>query len=194
MTKWKKYGLNQVEATTESKKRDLTAGNEDFNNYVERAREVNTKRCYKYFLGNRKSNIWRAWLNVIAQLKLTKAKAAEFATRQILFRRRFAIKHWKARVHRTKQCRHRENQLVINYQLKYHKAAFNALKSRYLITKRLANALSTYERTIWQRMGNETFKNLRTFASSKKDLTGDRRKKGTEDLLALVKQAYLKRL
>ena len=66
MTKWKKYGLNQVEATTESKKRDLTAGNEDFNNYVERAREVNTKRCYKYFLGNRKSNIWRAWLNVIA--------------------------------------------------------------------------------------------------------------------------------
>lgn len=42
-------------------------------------------------MGNRKSNIWKAWLNVIKRLKLTKSKAAEFAARQSLLRRKFAI-------------------------------------------------------------------------------------------------------
>lgn len=46
----------------------------------------------------------------------------------------------------TKGCRHKEGSLVRKFQLKYHKAAFLGWKAAYLRTRRLAIALSNYER------------------------------------------------
>lgn len=54
---------------------------EAFENFVSRSKDVNNERCYKYFLDTRKSNVWRAWLNVVKQFKLTKAKTVEFRER-----------------------------------------------------------------------------------------------------------------
>lgn len=53
-------------------------------------------------------NLWRAWNNVIKNIKLTKAKTAEFKKRALIINRKDCIKLWKARVERTKQCRAKE--------------------------------------------------------------------------------------
>jgi hypothetical protein len=94
----------------------------------------------------------------------------------------------------TKGARHKEGTLVRKFQLKYHRAAFFGWKTAYLRTRRLAIALSNYERKTRQRHYEASVKCLRGFARSKGAVFEARKSKGTEDILSLVTQAYLKRL
>lgn len=118
---------------------------EEFEAYVDRAREVNTARCFKFFLANRTSNIWKAWNNVIKNLKLTKAKTIEFKERQSQLRKKEAVKFWWARIEKTKASRHAENQLITMYKFKYYRSVFNALHEQYRRTKNLVSCISNYE-------------------------------------------------
>ena len=81
MNKWKKACATKVHYNREERERQLRDRMDAFESFVDRSREVNTQRCYKYFLDNRKSNVWRAWINVVKQFKLTKAKTVEFKDR-----------------------------------------------------------------------------------------------------------------
>lgn len=81
MNKWKKACATKVHYNREEKERQLRERMEAFENFVSRSKDVNNERCYKYFLDTRKSNVWRAWLNVVKQFKLTKAKTVEFRER-----------------------------------------------------------------------------------------------------------------
>lgn len=54
--------------------------------------------------------------------------------------------------------------------------------------------LSNLERLFREKMLADSFKTTKSFAVSKKLVTANRRNKGTEDLMSLVQQAYLKRL
>ena len=69
-------------------------------------------RCMNYFVEKDKQNIWRAWVNCIKHLKLVKQKNVEFHQRQADLRKVFAIKRWKGRAHKTRQCRTRNEQLI----------------------------------------------------------------------------------
>lgn len=106
---------------------------------------MNAARCFKFFLGGRQSDVWRAWANVIRLSKLTKAKGVEFSERQSALRRSNALRRWKSRLMATKGARHHEATLVKKFQRKYHKAAFFGWKAVYLSMKRLAIALSNFE-------------------------------------------------
>ena len=64
----------------------------------------------------------------------------------------------------------------------------------YKNKKHLSASISNFEILMRTKMMNDSFKDLQSFAVSKGLVLGQRRKKGTEDILSLVRQAYLKRL
>ena len=73
-----KYGaLHNVEGRKLAVLRSLEAGNEDFNDVVDRIKEANNARCFKVFMDKNMANVFRTWLNVIKFFKLQKAKTAE---------------------------------------------------------------------------------------------------------------------
>ena len=78
--------------------------------------------------------------------------------------------------------------------MKYYRSAFNALHEQYRRTKNLVSSISNYEAKMRQRIRDEALKNMLSFSKSKGMALEQRKKKGTQDLLALVKQAYLKNL
>jgi len=158
----------------------------EFDDYHAKVREVNAARCFKFFLGSRTTDIWRAWANVIRMTKLTKAKGVEFAERVSILRRQNAIRRWKGRLMATKGSRHSEGALVRKFQRKYHKAAFFGWKAVHLSTKRLVRALSNFEAKSRQRDYESSLKCLRAFAGSKGAVFESRKSKGTEDILSLV--------
>jgi hypothetical protein len=80
-TKWKHWGLSKVAAQKEERQGQLQAKNQAFEDYHAKVREHNAARCFKFLLGGRTSDVWRAWANVIRITKLTKAKGVEFSTR-----------------------------------------------------------------------------------------------------------------
>mgnify|MGYP000900321916 CR=1 FL=1 len=42
-------------------------------------------------MGNKTANIWKAWVNVIKRLKLTKSKTKEFELRKSILNKKFAL-------------------------------------------------------------------------------------------------------
>ena len=63
-TKWKHYGLSRVEQQKTATQTELQARNKEFDDYLAKVSEVNAARCFKFFLGGRTSDVWRAWANV----------------------------------------------------------------------------------------------------------------------------------
>ena len=57
---------------------DLQQKIQEHNDFLDKVSETNQARVLGFMMGNRKSNIWKAWVNVVRQFKLTKAKTAEF--------------------------------------------------------------------------------------------------------------------
>ena len=86
-TRWKNWGLSKVDQQKQSTEAMHVAKSQEFEDYHAKVREVNAARCFKHWTGQRKSDVWRAWANVIRTLKLTKSKGVEFAARQSLMRR-----------------------------------------------------------------------------------------------------------
>lgn len=78
--------------------------------------------------------------------------------------------------------------------MKYYRSAFNALREQYRRTKNLVSSISNYEAKMRQRIRDEALKNMLSFSKSKGMALEQRKKKGTQDLVAMVKQAYLKNL
>jgi len=76
-----------VEETREQANAALMNKSEDFEAFVQKAKDRNTARCYAHFVDINKRNIWRAWLNVINHLKLVKNQTTEFKRRQVLLQR-----------------------------------------------------------------------------------------------------------
>ena len=81
--KWKHYAAKSVTNNNDEVTNKLNAHITEFEAFVDQAKEINNARVYKFILENNKANIWRAWLNVIKQFKLTKAKTVEFHERQL---------------------------------------------------------------------------------------------------------------
>ena len=77
-----KYGaLHNVEGRKLQVLRALEAHDRDFDEAVEKVKDVNNARCFKVFMDKNKANVFRAWLNVIKFFKLQKAKTVEFHAR-----------------------------------------------------------------------------------------------------------------
>ena len=192
--RWKHYAAKSVTNNNDDVTNKLNAHIAEFESFVDQAKEINNARVYKFMMENNKANIWRAWLNVIKQFKLTKAKTVEFHERQLKIQRVDAIRLWRARVKRTQRCRAKTDNLVRQFQFKYYRSTFMAWKRDYKNKKHLSSSLSNFEVLMRTKMMNDSFKNLQSFAVSKGLVLGQRKKKGSEDILSLVRQAYLKRL
>jgi len=125
--RWKASINRNVEAHKDDVLDDMKKKDSEFLEFVDKTKETNLNRCYNHFMEKNKSNLWKAWVNVIKSIKLTKAKTKEFQKRALIIRRKDAIDHWKARVERTKNCRAKNNNLVNQFKFKYFRAAFYAL-------------------------------------------------------------------
>lgn len=84
--------------------------------------------------------------------------------------------------------------MVQQIKFKYYRAAFNALHDQYRRTKNLVSSISNYEAKMRQRIRDEALKNILSYSKSKGMTQQQRKKKGTQDLVAMVNQAYLKNL
>ena len=80
------------------------------------------------------------------------------------------------------------------FQFKYSRAAFNGWKTHYLNTRKLVTSLSNLEKMMRDKISIDSFHTVRSFSVSKGLVYSERKKKGTEDLMSLVRNAYLKQL
>ena len=192
--KWKNFSLKAVEERQSKALASKTTNQGDFDEFFDKVQETNNARVFKHIMDTNKTNIWRAWNNVIYQIKLTKSKTVEFQERQLKMKKQFALQRWQKRNFKTKFCRARETQLVASFRFKYHRACFLGWKQQYLDTKRFLNSMSNLERLMRERNNSDAFKNIRAVAVSKGLVMRNRRQLATKDIMQLMQQAYLKNI
>jgi hypothetical protein len=90
-TKWKLSALATVDQQKRATQEQHAAKVKEMDDYHAKVREVNAARCFKFFLGGRTTDVWRAWANVIKMNKLRKSKGVEFEQRVSEMRRKFAL-------------------------------------------------------------------------------------------------------
>lgn len=72
--KWKLYSLSKVDQQTGETITRLRQRDDDFQEYIRQIKQTNVARIFSLFMDKNKSNVFAAWLNVIKNIKLTKAK------------------------------------------------------------------------------------------------------------------------
>lgn len=149
---------------------------------------------FKFFLEKHQANIWKAWYNVIQDIKLKKAKTVEFHQRQKRILRVQSIHRWHSQFSRTRRCRAKTSNLERQFRFKYYMATFYAWKTHYTQRKRFVQRLSNMALMISGRLTDDSFKAVKSFSVSKGLVLANRRNKGTEDIISLLQQSYLKRL
>ena len=95
-----------------------------FESFVVQAKEVNNARVFKFFLEKHQANIWKAWYNVIQDIKLKKAKTVEFHHRQQTILKVQTINRWQAQFSKTRKCRAKTSNLERQFRFKYYMATF----------------------------------------------------------------------
>jgi hypothetical protein len=100
--RWKKFALSNVDNKNNEIDTELKRRVNEFEAFVDQARQVNVQRVYKYFNDNNKLNVYRGWRNVIEHFKLVKEKEREFKERQVQLKTVFALQRWKKRAYKTR--------------------------------------------------------------------------------------------
>ena len=124
--------------------------------------------------------------------KLVKAKEAEFKHRQKMIRKTFAMKHWEMRHDKTRYCAARvsQGQQIIRFQ--YFKAVFYAWKKQWKQDKRYLSLVSNLEKFMRTKICSDSFKSVKSYATSKGLVMQNRRDRGTSSILQVTRNRYLK--
>ena len=78
MNKWKNSARIIVNKRFDNALQNMDNHNDDFEQFRQKAKQVNVARCFKYYLEINKSNIFRAWINGVEHVRLMRVKTRDF--------------------------------------------------------------------------------------------------------------------
>ena len=134
---------------------------------VDKIKDNNNARMFKYFMERNTANAFSALRNVTKFLRLQKAKTEEFHTRRERIRVVNALRRWKYRKDKTLCFKARVAQLKWKLIFKNYKASFFAWRGLAKGDFGFFNKLSNLELAFRERMFQQAFKNIKSYAESR---------------------------
>ena len=192
--KWKLYSLSKVDEKFTNTMMVLKEKDGDFLEHVDQIKQQNNERCFNFFLKKNKSNIFKAWVNIVKHIKLVKSKEQEFFMRRLKAKRKLSLVIWKQRVETTKYQRTREEVLIAKLNKRKRRAVLRGLRDQYRNVSDLAKSMSRLEKFMRSKIMFDSYHTIRTFAASRENAFGNDKEVGSMDIMRMIRQAYHKKL
>ena len=133
-------------------------------------------------------------MNIKDFLKLKRIKEREIQELLMAARFKRAVQKWKLRIETTKRIRNNFKVMRANKAFRVKRRVVEALRVRHEIRYDVVNTISNLEKMMRDKAYIESFRILRSFATSKALVSGKSKNKATVDVGSILTQLHEKRL
>ena len=192
--KWKNGALVKVEGRSNEVRRAHEEAKEAFKDQIRRTKEQNGQNVVHYFQKRRMKAIFRGWIKHKNYLKILHAQQRAAADcLPVVFRRR-ALQKWLRRVDTTRKIRFNFETMERNKSIRLKRLVWNGIRARRSITARLSTGISNLEKLFRDKAYMETFKTVKSYSTSRKLVSANRKSQAKVDIASLLAQIHLRRL